>query len=73
MHAPIAPGEYVVTVTGMTPGSYSVDVVATVALCARDAAEESVLNIKAQQAKIKVTPRTCAVHALLCIPSPHPC
>jgi hypothetical protein len=54
MHAPVAPGKYVVTVTGMTPGSYAVDVVATVGLCARDAAEEAASSIKSSQQRLKV-------------------
>ena len=54
MHGPIPAGKYVVSVTGMTPGSYSVEVVATVALCARDAAEDAAIDVRSSQLKLQV-------------------
>ncbi len=48
------PGQYVVSIMGLTPGSYSLDVTATVGICGANFVENQVTELRASQLRLKV-------------------
>ncbi len=54
LRAPVMPGKYVLVVSGLAPGSYSVCVTATAALCPRDKTEDAIIEMQHAQLKLKV-------------------